>query len=206
MSVSVPRLATVWCPAWPVAAALEAGPGQPRTPIVVVHATRVVAASLTALADDVQPGLRRRAAQARCPSLVVIAHDPGRDAVAFDRVARAVEVLTPRLEITEPGTATFLARGPSRYHGGDEAMARYAMILATTALGDAAGATGPPGVGVADGRFTALIAARLSASRGEPVVVPPGGAAAFLAPISVTTLPDPDLVDLLGRLGLHSLG
>jgi protein ImuB len=75
-------------------------------------------------------------------------------------------------------------------------------------------------VGVADGRFTAEVAARSSAggmrsrratSPGRPIVVPPGEAATFLAPLPVATLElvellEPGFCDLLGRLGLRTLG
>src|SRR5262249_39919197 len=162
---------------------------------------------------------------------------------------RAVERFTPLLELTEPGTVTFGALGPSRYHGGDEALARQVVTSVTAVLGDQVRATGLPGVGVADGRFAATLAARRAAraavaaasgahiepasssaasappssstlgraptgaeplapvtSEGSWLVVPPGGSAAFLAPLSVTNLPDQPLVDLLDRLGIRTLG
>jgi protein ImuB len=248
-----PRIVVVWCPDWPVAAA-----GTPAdAPVAVVHANLVVAASLAARADDVHPGLRRRAAQARCPALTLVPVDPARDARAFEVVLRAIESFTPLLELTEPGTATFLARGPSRYHGGDAALGHQVSAAVIAALADRVRATGPPGVGVADGRFAATMAARRAAFEAvrpsktarrelvpEPsfsrssvsktetdgrengvgslkdssldvdsvlvpptaVVVPPGASAAFLAPLSVSCLPDPALVDLLWRLGIRTLG
>jgi protein ImuB len=64
---------------------------------------------------------------------------------------------------------------------------------------------GPPGVGVADGRFAAALAARRAAGA-DPLVVAPGESAAFLAPFPVTTLDDLELVDLFPRLGLRTLG
>ena len=63
---------------------------------------------------------RRRAG---CPELVVVGHDPARDARAFEPVVQAVATLTPLVELTRPGMCTFATRGPSRYHGGDEALA-----------------------------------------------------------------------------------
>lgn len=56
------------------------------------------------------------------------------------------------------------------------------------------------GIGIADGRFASAQAAR----RG--IVVPPGEAAAFLAALPLALLEKPALVDLLARLGLHTLG
>jgi protein ImuB len=219
--MSTPRLVVVWCPDWPVAAADASADA----PVAVVHANQVVAASLAARAEGVEPGLRRRAAQARCPSLVLAPLDPARDARVFEVVLRAVERFTPVLELTEPGTITFLARGPSRFHGGDVALGHQVAHAVVAALGDRVRATGPPGVGVADGRFAATLAARRAAfeavradagssggHRRDPpgprhsLVVPPGGSAAFLAPLSVSSLPDAALVGLLWRLGIHTLG
>jgi protein ImuB len=207
----VSRLAVVWCPQWPVLAA-GAEPGQAAA---VLHANRVVAASLAAQADGVVAGLRRREAQGRCPGLVLLDHDPARDARAFAVVARALDALTPLVEVADPGLAAFATRGPSRYHGGDEALATLAArhvdeALAAQALGEV---TGPPGVGVADGRFTAVLAARASAaSGGRPVVVAPGASAAWLAerPLGALVAAGPstlaEVVDVLGRLGLCTLG
>ena len=220
------RLVVVWCPDWPVAAA-DAPADEP---VAVIHANQVVAASLAARAEGVEPGLRRRAAQARCPSLTLVPLDPARDARAFESVLAMVEHFTPLLELTEPGTVTFLARGPSRYHGGDVALGRQVSEAVLAVLGDRVRATGPPGVGVADGRFAATLAARRaafesvqagaprpsakrreSAGGDEPgsrrsLVVPPGGSAAFLAPLSVSSLSDPALVGLFWRLGIRTLG
>ena len=80
MSAPPPRVLVVWCPDWPVTAAGVA-PGEPAA---VVHANRVVAASPAARDENVLPGIRRREAQSRCPELVVVAHDPARDARAAE--------------------------------------------------------------------------------------------------------------------------
>jgi protein ImuB len=191
----------VWCPDWPV---LAAG-ALPDEPTAVVHANRVVAASPAARADGVAIGHRRREAQSRCPGLVVLPHDPARDARAFEPVVQAVATLTPLVEITQPGMCTLATRGPSRYHGGDEALAARAVALVAGALHRRAG-TGSFGIGVADGRYAAGLAARAATAGNEPVVVAPGAGAAFLAPFPVALLDDLDLADLLPRLGLPTLG
>jgi len=58
-------------------------------------------------------------------------------------------------------------------------------------------------VGVADGPFAASIAARAASS---PYVVARGDTAAFLEPLSVTMLEQPELTDVLLRLGITTLG
>lgn len=213
----MPRLGVLWCPQWSVvAASAPTVAGQASDPVVVVHANRVVAHSSAAAADGIVVGQRRREAQARCPSVRIVQHDPARDARAFEQVVQAVGAMVPRVEVTEPGMLTFLSRGPSRYFGGDAAMAvTVARVAAeaTAAVGLSLAAVGSVGVGVADGRFAAGVAARRAARRGEPVVIGPGrqATAAFLAPLPVRVLAvvagvSPEFVHLLARLGLHRLG
>src|ERR687892_52214 len=185
-------MVVVWCPDWPVVAAGV----PPDVPAAVVHANRVIACSPAARAEGVLPGLRRREAQGRCPELELLAHDPARDARAFEPVLVAVEELTPWVEVLRPGACAFPARGAARYHGGEPALA----VTVTAAVHAALGGRGGCRVGIADGTFAAGLAARHHA------IVPPGGSRAFLAPLPVTALDRPDLADLLVRLGLRTLG
>ncbi|NLD75032.1 MAG: DNA polymerase Y family protein [Acidimicrobiales bacterium] len=204
------RTVVVHCPHWPVVAAGLAAPdlASPDAPVVVVRANRVVAASAAARLAGITAGLRRRQAQSRCPHVVVLDHDPLRDARWFEPVASAFDAVTPVVEVSEPGTLAFASRGPSRYFGGDQAMAERTTWIATGAAGGA-----EVGVGVADGAFAALLAARRAVRNGHPVVVEPGGSPSFLAPIPVAALGQaavgdvvgPDLTDLFVRLGLRSL-
>jgi protein ImuB len=188
------RTLVVWCPDWPVTAAgFDA-----ETAVAVVFANRVVACSAAARAEGVKRGLRRREAQGRCPEVVVLEQDLGRDARAFEPVVAAVESLTPRVEILRPGLCALATRGPSRYFGGDLALARrMADVVAATAVGPAAW---PCQIGIADGPFAAGLAAR------QCLVVPPGDTPDFLAPFPVSALEQPDLADLLRRLGIRTLG
>ncbi len=184
----------VWCADWPLVAAGVAM----TVPAVVLHANRVVATTPAARAEGIRTGLRRREAQARCPHVDLLEHDPARDARAFEAVAGAVEAVTPRVELSRPGVCSFPTRGPSRYFGGDEALAgRVAALVADAVAGESR-------VGVADGPFAAVLAAR----RG--VVVPPGATPAFLAPFPVGVLEDGSvggaaLTDVLVRLGVTTL-
>ena len=66
--------------------------------------------------------------------------------------------------------------------------------------------TGDIRAGIAGTRFTATIAA-VRARPGVPILVPPGGEAAFLAPHSSGLLtPDPDVRARLTRFGLRQIG
>ena len=188
----------VWCLDWPVVAHGVTA----EQPAAVFVANRVVACSGGARADGVHRGMRRREAQGRCPDLVVLERDASREARSFEVVARAVEAFAPRLEITRPGTCSLPTRGPSRYFGGDDALAAQVQTRVTEVL---AGRTGCR-IGVADGPFAAGLAARQTSPRGEPVVIAPGHSAAFLDPLPISVLEQLDLVDVFRRLGLRTLG
>lgn len=200
------RVLCVWCPDWPVVAARVARPAWRAVPVAVVARVGgrvcVVAASAEARAEGVVPGLRRREAEARCPGLAVGEAAPAAEARAFEAVARAVETVTPRMVLERPGRLAFPTRGPSRYFGGDAALAeRVGRLVAAAEVPDAR-------IGVADGAFAARLAARVAAPGGAHLVVP-GGSPAFLAdwPVTVLDVPDlPGLPDLLIRLGLRTLG
>ncbi len=202
----VPRLVVVWCPDWAVVAA----GASPLEPAAVLHANRVIARTPAAAIAGVRQGHRRREAQRICPTLRIIDHDAARDGREFEAAVRSVAQMVPRLETTEPGSLTFLARGPSRYFGGEHAMAVRVAQLVRDAVPSAC-----VGIGIADGRFTAGVAARHSAEQlaPAPIVIDSGSAAtrAYLAQLPVSTLREAggiatDTVDLFHRLGLHHLG
>ena len=184
----------MWCPDWPVVAA-EIVDGIPAGgPVAVLHANKVVASSAAARAEGVRRGLRKRDAQSRCPQLTVVEHDPGRDMRAYEPVVAAVEQLAAGVAVLRPGVCAFAARGPARYFGGEEAAAEKLVDQVANECGVEAQ------IGVADGAFAALLAAR--AGR----VIGPGETAEFLAGLSVSTLERPELADLLWRLGVRTLG
>lgn len=202
---------SVWCADWPVVAAAR----PPGSPVAVVAAHRVVAAGPVARAEGVVPGLRRREAQARCPSVDLVEHDPARDARVFETVLGALEPVAPRLEVGRPGTCAVPTRGPSRRLGGDRALAALVLDRVRAALVEGPGAGHLPcavGVGVADGPRAAAVAAEEAVVRHQgarPLVVPPGATAEFLAPLPVGSLfPDPAdaLAESLARLGLRTVG
>jgi protein ImuB len=196
------RLVTVWCPEWPtVAAGIP-----PDQPAAVFRSNRVIACTPGAEAMGVRAGARRRAAQGACPHLLILDHDPDRDARQFEPVVRAVAEMAPRLEVVEPGWLCLAARGPSRYFGGDQAMGERMVALVAEVVG------APAGVGIADGRAASAIAARRAARQRNGVsVVPAGGSIEFVDPLPVVWLRElgeisPELVDLFARLGLRRLG
>jgi len=188
------RTLMVWCPDWPIIAA-EIVEGVPAAgPVVVLSGNRVLACSEAARADGVRRGLRRREAQSRCPQVIVVDHDPGRDARAFEPVVAAVEEVAVGVEVIRPGACALAARGPARYFGGEEQAAE--RIVEQVAQACAVESQ----VGVADGVFAAGLAARLGR------IVGSGRTPAFLSEVPLEALDRPELTDLLRRLGIRTLG
>ena len=193
------RTLVVRCADWPVLAAGHS----PAEPVAVVHANRVVATSPAARVEGVARHQRRREAQSRCPALVVVEADPSRDARAFEPIVATLDAITPRVEITVPGQVAFPTRGPARFFGGDDALAARALATIGAAVGELGRGSATCRVGVADGPFAAALAARAARPM---LVVAPGATPGFLAGLPLAALERPELVGVLGRLGLRTLG
>jgi hypothetical protein len=124
-----------------------------------------------------------------CPELLEEGAE-GEEARRFARVLERAGALCPWVHPVRLGVGALPARGPARFFGGEEAVvARLAGIVGEEAA-----------IGVADGLFAAMLAARAE------LIVPAGGTADFLAPWSVATLARPDLAVTLQRLGVTTLG
>ncbi|MCD0451912.1 DNA polymerase Y family protein [Actinocorallia sp. API 0066] len=197
----VRRVAVVWCADWPlVAVGIEAAvPGA----VLEKHGSseKVAACTAAARAAGVRRGQRRRDAQRLCPELVVVERDLDAEGRAFEGVAAAVAELTPRVEVVRPGVCAIPARGAARFHGGEEALRITVQDAVVEAGHDC-------GVGIADGLFTAELAAR---NGGGGLIVPEGGSVAFLDgfPLGVLAgaVPGWDvLAEVLVRLGVRTLG
>ncbi|HEV2344607.1 MAG TPA: DNA polymerase Y family protein, partial [Actinocrinis sp.] len=163
----------------------------------------VVACSPAARQAGVRRGQRVRDAQRLCPSLTVHPRDEQAEARTFEPVVAVAEGLAAAVEVVRPGLIALGARGPARYHGGEHRLAmlfRDEVAELTTRSGSPIGC----GTGIADGMFAASLAARRPGD--EPLVVEPGGSAAFLAPFPLAVLDRPDLAGTLDRLGVRSLG
>lgn len=198
----VPRVLVASWPDWPVVAA----GCPPEVAAVVVSANRVTAVTAAARAEGVRVGLRRREAQGRCPGLLVVPADPARDAREWEPAVAAVEAMAPAVEVWGAGVLALATRGPSRYFGGDAALA--GRVQAAVGVGGTVG-VGRCRVGVADSRFAAALAATGSGEDGNGVlVVDPGASPAWLAPQPVSALGPgyTELADLLVRLGIRTLG
>jgi len=128
-----------------------------------------------------------------CPELLEEGRR-GEEARRFARVLARVGETCPWTHPVRLGVCALPARGPARFFGGEEAVVARLVERIDDEEGEEAK------VGVADGLFAAVLAARAE------LVVPPGGTADFLAPWSVATLARPDLAVTLQRLGVTTLG
>jgi protein ImuB len=180
------RALVALCADWAVIAAGRT----PSAKVAVVAANRVVCLSPAARSGGVHLGLCRREAQARCPDLEVLQSDLGAEARCWEPAVAAVEVFAPGVEVLGPGVLALAVRGPSRYFGGDRALAAKVVAAIEAAVaGRVPGWDGCCRVGVADGLFAATLAAR-HAPASSSVVVPRGRSRDFLAPLPVSTLPN----------------
>lgn len=193
------RMLVLWCPDWPTVAAGAAEGVPAHRPTAVFSANRVVACSAVARASGIRRGMRRRQAQAQCPELAVFDDDEARDARLFEAVAAAVEELVVGVEVVRPGVVAVPVTGAASYFGGEDRLLELLMDHVSGAAGVECQ------IGIADGLFAAQLAARRSE------LVKRGRTAEFLAGLGIAELDQPgseraELVDLLRRLGLRTLG
>jgi len=201
------RVGVLRVPDWPVVVARQTGAlpagGEQGTSGAIVHALRIVACDEGARADGVRLGMRVRDAQGASPMLALAPADPVGEALAFERVVRAVLAVVPAAQPVGDGALAFRMRGASRFYG-SESRAIEAVRGALAPLGLTAA------FGVADDRYTAELAVEARGTRaggaaGE-TIVPAGRSREFLAPLPVGVLGDDELPSMLHRLGVHTLG
>lgn len=191
------RVLVAWCPDWPVISAMAEARVPAHQPTAVLSGHLVHACNDAARGDGVRRGMRRRDAQSRCPDLLLLPAQPEREARDFEPILACIEQLSPGVAALRPGLVAL--HSPARFYGGEQ---EAAAVIAETLVGQ--------GIwdcrfGIADDLFTAEQAARAAAQQ-DSTVVAPGGSAAFLAPLDVRVLDDPETTDLLRRLGIRTLG
>ena len=198
------RTMVLWCPDWPITAALREHALPADAALVLVDRGEVFACSPAARQDGVKRGLRIREAQARSTGLVSLPYDPSLDERTFEPVIVAVEAILPGVQALRPGLCAIRIKGPSRYYGSERNAADVVFqALAAIGLTDVR-------IGIADGPFAAEQAARATDELDDDVeqlvIIPPGGSAWFLASYPLEVLGQPRLTVLLKRLGIRSLG
>lgn len=201
------RVLALACPDWPVVAASWERPLDRRVPIAVLTNNRVTSCNDSARSEGIKTQMRRREAQSKCPELILVPADPGRDVRAFESVLGAVETLRPGVAPIRPGLLA--VKSPDRFYGGDE---NAAAVLTETVVRTGVWDTR---VGIADDVSTAVQAAFAS----EPQawnIIPSGMTAQFWEDLTAESLFESaapqeaeeltQFVGLLRRLGLRTLG
>ncbi|MEP6479003.1 MAG: DNA polymerase Y family protein, partial [Rhodoglobus sp.] len=148
------RTLLLWCPDWPITASRQAHGLPDDAPIALIEKGQVFACSAAARREGVSRGIRVREAQSRCTGLIVLPYDASLDHRAFEPVIEAVESLASGVQVLRPGVCAIRSRGPARFYGGEKPAA-----LALLGVLEDLGIHGTR-VGVADGPFTAEMAAR----------------------------------------------
>ncbi|MBP0452802.1 hypothetical protein J5Y04_25140 [Kitasatospora sp. RG8] len=136
-TAGTPRVLVVWCPDWPVTAVMGSaahGEAGDDAPVAVVTGGRILACSEAARAAGVRQGQRLKLAQRLCPALELRDRDPEAETRRFEPVVAAVEAFTSRVEVLRPGLCAIPVKGPSRYFGGEEALAAKVQGAVTAAL------------------------------------------------------------------------
>ena len=168
------------------------------------EAQRIRAANDAARQAGVEMGMGRRAAEALCPTALVLARDLAAETRRFEQVVLVLEGLIPRVEVVEPGLALVSVEGAVLYYGGEGPLVeRVEKELAKVArFFECRPDPGLRRVGLADGPFAARWTA-ISAEEGPRVVE---DTAAFLSTLDISTLDKDELIATFRWLGVSTLG
>ena len=194
------RRVVLWVPDWPTTSLVVDTP--PGSPAASVRRGRTTVATVSARRAGVRAGMPVSTAQYLCPELILLPHDPQREAAAFEPVARAFDGVAAGVVCLRPGLAWAPARGPARWAGSEEALAHSLVEEVVSATGAECQ------VGIAAG----MLAALESAHRG--LVVPDADTSALLADLpldAVLRVVPPALrevvsapLELLPQMGVHT--
>ena len=168
-------------------------------PAVIVDRSegRAVVADFTSCATGISFGMTLEEALSIRPEALVIEADEPHYRRVFAQVLASLQGISDRVEGSELDTAYIRLDGLERMYGGE---ARLVNALLNAVPQDFS-----PRAGVAEAKFPALVAARMSKPLGATRV--PLDAASFLAPHTVDLLPiGGDIKTALHRFGLHTLG
>ena len=186
------RVVSVWLPFWPTERLRRPAGARPCATVISEAGRRVLdAVDPAARRLGLRPGMTLAAAQAVLTTLVPIPADPAGEAEGLARLARWALRYAPLVAPAADGFWIDIT-GAAHLAGGEAALlADLAARLARFGLTARAAVADTPGAAWAVARY------------GEVGMVPPGGAAAALAPLPVAALRlDPPALALLERLGV----
>lgn len=146
---------------------------------------KVIAASREAELNGVSPGCSRTRARALCPKAVLISADPQQYEQALDHLLATLWTFTSHVEIDESvypqAVEAYLDLGSLNERDLHLLGEQIGASVAATVAADVT-------IGIAQGKFPALVAAR-TAKAGQITLVPRGGEARTVAPCPVSFLP-----------------
>jgi protein ImuB len=153
-----------------------------------------------AAAAGVRAGMRTNEALALCPSLALYPPDPVRVRAAGERLCVALEEVGAMIEPLEEGLVLLDEQPLQRLLGGREGVLRTLASAASLAPGMR------PRLGVAEGRFLAVLAARRARPE-RPLVIEPERTRSFLDDLPIDALwpVAPELRRTFEELGLRRL-
>ena len=198
------RVACVWLPHFPIAIERQNRPAVNRQAVIIGETTEqrgaVLDCSAEAEGQGVRIGMPLRQALGLCPSASFLPPDLPRYGDAFDQILRALETMSPLVDPASLGCAFIGLDGLNGHY-------REEMALGDALAQAVRQASGlMPSIGLAEGKFTARVAATVSAP-GEVCLVPKGQEKKFLAPIDVSLLPcSRDTLRHLELFGLRTMG
>jgi protein ImuB len=189
-------------------------PAFPNGPIVLGGqpwaAGSVIDASPEAEALGVRRGMALGNAHRLAPEATFLDPDQAADSAAIEAALECLATFSPGIagttEVDDPafGRVEVQVDGLDRLWGPEPIL----VERITMALQDVL--PGPPRAGIAGTRFAAMIAASVphpNFDSKQPLIVPPGGEAAFLGPLPATLLTtDPEVRGRLARFGLRTIG
>ena len=151
----------------------------------------------TPFTSGVLPGMIQEEALSIRPEALVLEADEPHYNKVFSQILTSLQAISDRVERAELGMAYVRLDGLAHLYGGE---ARLVNAILNAVPQDFS-----PRAGVAEAKFPALVATRMSKPLGATRVPP--DAASFLAPHTVDLLPiGGDIKTALHRFGLHTLG
>lgn len=192
------RIMCLLIPDFPLAARIRSEPALSEKPVAVLKtegaASSIIAVSADARRRGIRTGHSLSQARALFPEVIAKPRDRASEQSAQEVLLEVALGLSPIIENAESGCVYLDLRGVR-----DERALLEEAVSASAAMGL------PARAAVAAGRVTARIAARRAEE--VPTIIPEGGDAAFLAPLSLATLSPPSpLLDRLTRWGVRSAG
>ncbi|GMQ98830.1 MAG: DNA polymerase Y family protein [Acidimicrobiia bacterium] len=157
----------------------------------------VVALNALAMAAGISVGMKRRAAEALCPTIVTIVRDEVADMARFEPVVEHIESVVPRVEIADPGLVFIPVTGAVSYYGSELALVER-LDKELEAFG------GDRRMSIAAGPFAAWQAVRTTSEKSPLFVVEDDSV--FLADLDIAAIGSDDLAATFRWLGITTLG